>query len=969
MLTRLFHHPHFYFLFLLFGIQTAQAQIVSITPRFPKITDSLTIIYDATKGNAGLKDSNEIYIHTGVITGGPNATGWSNVPMAWGSSNTKWRMENLGNNRFRIRYRPTNFYNISPSLTVYRLGFVFRNRSGSATGKTESNGDIFMPIYQPGQQAISFIDPSSDFILVENGAQVSYFGASNFSTNLQVLVDGNQINTVSNDTSVTGSIPTNSGGTKKVHLRASGNQALVDSFTIRVNQATQVEALPPGVEDGINIINSTTVILALRAPFKNYVYAIGEWNNWALEDANQMKRTPDGKIWWVQLNNLDPTKTYAYQYFVDGKLKVADPYSNIILDPNNDPFIGSAIYLNLKPYPTGKTTGNVSVFKTVELPYLWQNPNFKRPANKDLVVYELLIRDFTNVKTYKMLADTLKYLKRLGVNCVEIMPVMEFEGNLSWGYNPSHHYAIDKFYGTATAFKEFVDKAHGMCIAVVLDIALNHCFGQSPLSQLYWNSILNRPAANNPWLNEIPKHDFNVGSDFNHDSPDTRYYADRVMKHWLQEYNIDGFRWDLSKGFTQKNTLGNVGAWGAYDADRVQIWKNLYDDMQSYSPCSYCILEHFADNSEERELANYGLMFWGNINYNYTEAVMGWTGTSDLGWGYYRSRNWNQPNLLSYMESHDEERLMYKSLQFGNNTQAVSGYNLRDTTAILDRIKLASTFFYTIPGPKMLWQFGEMGYGFSINWPCTAPCTNGANRTGQKPIRWDYLNEPRRRSLWNVTQALIALKRFEPVFGTEPPTSNLSVGNVAMKRIYLSHPSRNVVVLGNFGVVNGNINPNFPSTGKWYEFFTGDSLTANNGTDPVALIRGEYRIYSNVKWQTPAYYQALVQSEVCVRPPNTDPCGIPVGILPLLDENFNEATLIPNPNQGEMEIKIPYLIDGEGQFSLVDISGRECAKGNLDFFGGMAQLNFSGMGLKPGIYGIRTQIRGQQYFSRLILNP
>lgn len=968
MLIKRFTQTFLSFCLFLIWTQLAHSQIVTITPRFPKITDSLTIIYDATKGNQGLMDSNEVYIHTGVITGGPNATGWSNVPMTWGSANARWKMENLGNNKFRMRYRPTNFYNISPTLTVHRLGFVFRNRTGSATGKTESNGDIFMPVFQPNQQAVAFFDPSSDFILIESGAVVPYLGASNFPANLQVFVNGTLTNSVTNDTTITGNIPTSSGGTKKILLRAAGLNNLADSFTVRVNQPVQVAALPAGVEDGINVLSPTSVVLVLRAPFKNYVYAIGEWNNWTLEDANQMKKTPDGKFWWVQLDNLDPARTYAFQYLVDGNLRIADPYSEIILDPSNDPFITSSIYPNLKPYPNGKTTGNVSVFKTVSTPFNWQNTSFKRPEKKDLVVYELLIRDFANVKTYKMLADTLTYLKKLGVNCVKIMPIMEFEGNLSWGYNPSHHYAIDKFYGTATAFKEFVDKAHGLCIAVVLDIALNHCFGQSPLSQLYWNGALNRPAANNPWLNEVPKHDFNVGSDFNHSSPDTRYYTDRVMKHWLQEYRVDGFRWDLSKGFTQRNTLGNVAAWGAYDADRIQIWKNLYDDMQSYSPCSYCILEHFADNSEERELANYGLMFWGNLNYNYTEAVMGWTNTSDLSWGYYRSRNWNQPHLITYMESHDEERMMYKSLQYGNNSQAANGYNLRDTTTILNRIKLASAFFYTIPGPKMLWQFGELGYGFSINWPCTNPCTNGANRTGQKPIRWDYLNEPRRRSLWSVTQALMALKRFEPVFKTEPATSSLSVGNVSMKRIVLTHSSRNVVVLGNFGVTNSTMNPNFPNTGKWYEFFTGDSITVAAGTDPISLNRGEYRLYSNVRWQTPAYYQALLQNETCVRPPNTDPCGNVLSTEPLSD-SYDRVVIFPNPGNGRFSIKLPYLTDGLASITLVDISGKVCLSSNTEMFGGIAESDFSAKGLKAGIYAVRISVAGKNYMGKVLIQP
>jgi hypothetical protein len=169
-----------------------------------------------------------------------------------------------------------------------------------------------------------------------------------------------------------------------------------------------------------------------------------------------------------------------------------------------------------------------------------------------------------------------------------------------------------------------------------MDIALNHSFGQSPMVQMYFNAQNNRPSANNPWYNPVPKHAYNVGYDFNHESQHTKYFVGRVVEHWLQEYKIDGFRFDLSKGFTQKQTCDdngancNEGAMAAYDASRITILKGYYDTMQIKSMNSYAIMEHFAVDQEERELADYGMLLWNNMHYQYQEGAMGYTANSNL---------------------------------------------------------------------------------------------------------------------------------------------------------------------------------------------------------------------------------------------------------------------------------------------------------------------------------------------------
>ena len=156
------------------------------------------------------------------------------------------------------------------------------------------------------------------------------------------------------------------------------------------------------------------------------------------------------------------------------------------------------------------------------------------------------------------------------------MPVMEFEGNESWGYNTSFHMALDKFYGSEDKLKEFIDLCHQNGIAIILDVVLNHAFGRNPMVRMWMNDPENDgwgpPSSDNPYFNETPRHSYNVGDDFNHQSALTQEYTKRVIKHWVEDFNIDGLRWDLTKGFTQ-NCENDEGCTNSYQQDRVDILK------------------------------------------------------------------------------------------------------------------------------------------------------------------------------------------------------------------------------------------------------------------------------------------------------------------------------------------------------------------------------------------------------------
>lgn len=595
--------------------------------------------------------------------------------------------------------------------------------------------------------------------------------------------------------------------------------------------------VPSGANDGVSFLNAgKSVIFNLYAPKKKSVSIIGDFNNWKTSTTYNLKNSKDGTRWWIQIDNLDPTVEYAYQYLIDGNIKVADPYTEKVLDPNNDYNIQSSTYQNLKSYPSSLATGIVSTFYYNQPAYNWQVSNFKRPEPKNLVVYELLVRDFVAAHDYKTIKDTLNYFVRLGINAIELMPINEFEGNESWGYNPNFYFAPDKYYGTKNDLKALIDACHQKGIAVIQDIVLNHSFGTSPMVQMYWTGQV--PSSDNPWYNAAPTHPYNVGFQFNHESSATKYFTKNVLKFWMTEYHMDGFRFDLAKGFTQTNTGTDVNAWGNYDASRVAIWKEYNSYIKSIDPNFYVILENFASNKEEEELTSLGMMTWGNMSFNGEQATMGYNdsgGSWDLSGLFYNNRSLSNPYaLVAYFESHDEERLQFKNAAYGNSN---GNYSIKSLATGLKRNELGAVFMLSAPGPKMIWQFGERGYDVSINDAGTG------GRLGNKPPRWEYMLDINRLALYNLYSKMIKLKINNPVFTTTSFTYNLAN---AFKSILLDGKEGTYLqVLGNFGVENNTSVVAFPTTGTWTDQLDNSTINVNQLNYAITLAPGEYHVYSN----------------------------------------------------------------------------------------------------------------------------
>ncbi len=917
--------------FVLFIQLNGFSQIVTTDPEYPT-QDALCIVYFDATGTDLQGYTGDVYAHTGVTV---NGTQWQYVISDWNTNIDKAKLTNIGIDIYQLDITPTirEYYEVLDSLDIIsEMCFVFR----SSDGGTQTHPDIFIDVY--GSELIVVIQkPELSGFLVELNEPIEVMATSPLADSMFLYVNDVEVKAIAdivlNDTILADNFGSYWTEQWVKVMAKNETDMVVDSFSYIVIPESPVAELPEGVIDGINYIDESTVILSLYAPEKNYVFVVGDFNDWEVGEANYMNKTPDGDRYWIQLDNLTAGEEYAYQYFIDGTIKIGDPYCEKVLDPWNDQYISEETYPNLKPYPTGKGDGIVSVLQTNQEEYEWQTTGFEPPAITDLVIYELLIRDFTDAHDFKTMKDTINYFKRLGINAIELMPVNEFEWNLSWGYNPSFYFAPDKYYGPKEDLKVFIDECHSNGIAVIFDIVLNHAYGQNVMAQMYWDSENNQPAANNPWFNTVsPNPDYHWGNDFNHESPDTKAFVDRVNRYWMSEYKFDGFRFDFTKGFT--NTPGN--GWN-YDPARIAILKRMADSIWAYNPDAYVILEHFADNNEEKELANYGMMLWGNMNYNYCEASMGWTSNSDFSWASYQSRDWNNPNLVAYMESHDEERMMYKNITWGNST---TGYNIKDTTIALQRIPLAAAFYFTLPGPKMIWQFEELGYDYTIDY-------NG--RTGEKPIRWDYFNDYRRKLVYNLFSELIKLKKNFETFKTTDYSISVSG---AMKRINLNHASMNVTVIGNFSVEENSIIPNFQHTGMWYDYFYGDSINVTSVTETISLSRGEFKIYTDVKLETPQI-------------------GLGVDNPVISEENM--SLVYPNPSAGYFNISFIVRSESHVMITLYNINGKIVKSLTSEKFNkGEHVINWdgsndSGENIPKGFYLCELIINGKKEVHKIIL--
>ena len=864
------------FLFVLFmACAFSQQQNVTYTvmPTSFEENQSITItingssVNESTWGVAG----NALYLWTwsfdsndANIVDCPTNGSWTN------SSETNRLTYNSGNDTYSISFVPSTFYS---RTGIGRIGFLVKAKDGTGDKKSQ---DILVEV---GLFTATLTAPALNSTTIINSGGSLLISATNNNGNADYNLKANGVSINSlNNVSTYSFNHTNITSNQNYELDISqGAVTQTKTFSVVINPGTVSETLPNGLENGINYNGSdnTKATLVLEAPGKDFVYVAGTFNNWQPSSVYAMKKDPTTSKFWLELTGLTAGQVESYQYWVVDEtpianspslVKVADPCSTLVLSPFDDPYIPAVSYPNLPTYPVGQER-EVTVLQTGQTPYNWQVTNFSKPSKDNLVVYEVLVRDFDANRNYQDVIDKVSYFKNLGINAIQLMPVMEFEGNESWGYNTSFHMALDKFYGTEDKFKELVDICHQNGIAVILDIAFNHAFGRNPMVRMWMNDPdgdgWGAPSAENPYFNTVATHSYSVGEDFDHSSTYTKDYVKRTLKHWITDFKIDGFRWDLTKGFTQNCTSGNETCTNAYQQDRVDVLKEYVDYTWSLDTNHYAIFEHLGSNTEEQQWANYriaegkGVMMWGEMFNSYKQLALGYASNASITGMGHVSRGFTGKRLIGYPESHDKDRLMYEAITYGDGTGTapVNG-NLNNA---LNRMASIGATSILVPGPKMIWHFQELGMDDSIY-----TCNNGSVNTESDAIagnckldtkpqpQWseNWLSDPIRGAIYEKYARFIHLKTSEAVFNGEYSISP-DAGDNLKQRIYIYDNSlptsqlKNVVILANFSVNNQNIIPDFPYTGAWYDLMDDTPYNVTNTAATIAIPSGQFRIFGN----------------------------------------------------------------------------------------------------------------------------
>jgi len=441
--------------------------------------------------------------------------------------------------------------------------------------------------------------------------------------------------------------------------------------------------------------------------------------------------------------------------------------------------------------------------------YWWRNTNFRTPPFREMVFYEMHIGSFTRpsggVGTWRAALEKLDYLAGLGVNMLEVMPVAEFPGDFSWGYNPSEPMAPESGHGSPEDMKNFIDEAHARGMGVVIDIVMNH-WGPSdlPMWCVDGNCLGNGGAyfysddrAKTPWGDTRP----------DYGRKEVRDYIKDTAAMWLHEYHADGLRWDGTKYIRTKNGDGT----GNID-DGANMLKWINQTTSASQPWKIKIAEDFGGHDWITGDTGFDSQWDGGFVHPVRGAVIGGNDGDRNMWSVKdaitHSFNGQATQRIIYTESHDEvangQQRLPEMIWPGNASSWASK----------KRSTLAAAIAFTSPGIPLIFQGQEF---LEDGW-----------FTAEDPLDWQKAHNY--HGITQLYRDLAHLRRNWKNNTRGLRGNNVNVFHVNNNDKVVGYhrwdnggPGDDVVVVANFsGRYFPNYRVGFPRGGLWYVRFNSD---------------------------------------------------------------------------------------------------------------------------------------------------
>ena len=567
----------------------------------------------------------------------------------------------------------------------------------------------------------------------------------------------------------------------------------------------------PSVRPGMGAIpyeSGTT--FRVWTPFANQVFVAGKFNNWS--DSTHPLTNEGNGFWSADIEDIKPSAIDATSDLQEYKYVIRN---------------GGQILWKNDPYARDVTNSNGNSV-VVDTNYNWQN-NFSMPTWNELILYQMHVGTFfdqdpnnSTLGDFSSINARLNDLQDLGINAIQLMPVAEFPGDLSWGYNLSHPFAIESAFGTLGGFKQFIDEAHSRGIAVLMDVVYNH-FGPGDLDLWQFDGWSQNGKGGIYFYNDSPRSDTPFGARPDYGRGEVRQYIRDNVLMWLRECRIDGLRFDATAFI--RNTFGNNNDPANDITDGWSLMQWINDEINARQPWKISIAEDIRGNNFITKDTGAGgagfdsqwsLNFFNPIKDNIVQASDSARNMFAVADALYYRYNTDAFERVIYTESHDE---VSRSL---NTAERPDRYRIpeqiwrgnADSWFSRKRSTLGAAILFTAPGIPMIFQGQEF-----LEW---------GSWSDQNPLDWN--KKDRFSGIWDLYQTLIRLRRnwFNNTRGLRGQHINVHHVNnndklIAYHRWENGGEGDDVIVVANFGDRSyDSYNLGFPNFGTWYVRFNSD---------------------------------------------------------------------------------------------------------------------------------------------------